>query len=73
MQKATRNGLVLSLILSIAIMSGCASVRTELPERPRREPIQKIETTQDVVDALNYYEHLVEEWEAWADTVEALR
>jgi hypothetical protein len=54
-------------------MSGCASVRAELPERPRREPIQKIETTQDVVDALNYYEHLVEEWEVWADTVEALR
>jgi hypothetical protein len=59
--------------LSIAIMSGCASVRAELPERPRREPIQKIETAQDVVDALNYYEHLVEEWEVWADTVEALR
>jgi hypothetical protein len=26
----------------------------------------------DVADLLNYYEHLVEEWEAWGETVSIL-
>ena len=27
---------------------------------------------QDVVEIINYYEHLVELWENWADTVERM-
>ena len=34
---------------------------------PERTELAPIETTADLVEALNYYEHLVEEWEAWGE------
>ena len=42
-----------------------------LPPRPQRQELE-IESEKDIVHALNYYEHLVQEWEQWADTVEEL-
>ena len=40
-----------------------------MPERSELAPIQ---TTADLVEALNYYEHLVQEWEAWGITVQSI-
>lgn len=31
-----------------------------------------MQTLADVAHALNYYEHLVESWEAWAETVKKM-
>ena len=30
----------------------------------------EVKTMADIATVLNYYEHLVQEWEAWGDTVE---
>ena len=38
---------------------------------PERQELAPIETTADLVAALNYYEHLVEEWEAWGELAQS--
>ena len=39
---------------------------------PQRQEMAPIETTADLVEALNYYEHLVQEWEVWGETAQAI-
>lgn len=57
-------------------MTGCASKpkapEKVLPPMPERSELAPIETTADLVEALNYYEHLVQEWEAWGETARAI-
>ena len=57
--------------------TGCASKAKKenervLPPMPERTELAPIETTADLVEALNYYEHLVQEWEAWGEYAQAV-
>lgn len=58
------------------ITAGCASKpvkeKPALPPKPERIELAEPETLQDIAYILNYYEHLVEEWEEWGETAEAL-
>ena len=40
-----------------------------LPPEPQRLEQKAPETLKDLADLLNYYEHLVQEWEAWGESV----
>jgi hypothetical protein len=58
------------------IITGCKTTKVEkeiiLPPKPQRQELKAPQDLKDLADILNYYEHLVEEWEAWADTVTVL-
>lgn len=43
-----------------------------LPPKPEREELPEPTSIQDLVEDLNYYECLVEDWENWADKVEKI-
>ena len=43
-----------------------------MPPKPEREVMPHIETVADYAEVILYYERLVEQWEAWGDTVEAI-
>ena len=68
--------LKLLVALSLLIITSCVSKqKTEapkLPPKPERMELAEPETLQDLAYILNYYEHLVEEWEEWGETAEAL-
>ena len=64
--------LTLLMTLSILTITGCVSSKgIVVPPRPEREELQPVKDLRDAASVINYYEHLVQEWEAWADTVEA--
>ena len=44
----------------------------ELPPEPERKEIEVPRNYKEAALVINYYEHLVQEWEAWAETVEKL-
>ena len=71
-QKQKKNYIILLAIL-LGIITSCQSSRIEpvieLPPKPQRRELKAPETVQDLAEIINYYEHLVEEWELWADTV----
>lgn len=56
--------------------TGCVSKpkgpQKHLPPMPQRQELPPIETTADLVETLNYYEHLVQEWESWGLTAQAI-
>lgn len=56
--------------------SGCVSKpvqeKPKLPPKPQREALAEPKDMADIAYILNYYEHLVEEWEEWGETAEAL-
>lgn len=64
------------MILLPLIITGCKTTKVEkeiiLPPKPQRQELKAPQDLKDVADLLNYYEHLVEEWEAWGDTVTIL-
>lgn len=66
---------ILFLLLLAPIMTGCKTteIRTEvkyiLPPKPQRKELQAPQTLKDYAEIINYYEHLVQEWEAWGNTV----
>lgn len=67
---------MLMLLLAL-IMTSCRSKpkndkQKVLPPQPQRQELAPIETTADLVEALNYYEHLVQEWEAWGEYAQAV-
>lgn len=41
-----------------------------LPPKPEREEMPEVKTMADIAQVLNYYEHLVQKWEAWGQAVE---
>jgi hypothetical protein len=58
-------------------MQGCATkpkpnVEIVIPPQPQRKEMPQVQTMTDVAKVLNYYEHLVQEWEAWGATVEKI-
>ena len=59
-------------------MSGCRTTKQNnkntLPPKPERQLLvvpEKV-TLKECAEIINYYEHLVQEWEEWGDTVELL-
>ena len=58
--------------MSLTIISCVTTQKTEivLPEKPERQKMPEVQTVQDVAKLVNYYEHLVREWELWGATVE---
>jgi ABC-type protease/lipase transport system fused ATPase/permease subunit len=63
----------LILILFLGLITSCRTtteIQTVLPPLPQRKPIECTEWNEtEILETLNYYEHLVQEWEAWADYV----
>ena len=55
-------------------ITGCRTTRIEieLPPKPQREEIETPKDLKGIAEVLNYYEHKLQEWEAWADSVEAI-
>lgn len=67
---------MLTLLLMLTT-TGCVSKtkpepKKVLPPQPQRQELPAIQTTADLVEALNYYEHLVQEWEAWGEYAQAV-
>ena len=64
------------MILLLLTIQGCKTTKVEkeieLPPKPQRIEQKEPETLSDLADLLNYYEHLVEQWENWADCAEKL-
>lgn len=54
-------------------MTGCKTLevkhKIELPPKPQRQELKEPADLKDLAELLNYYEHLVQEYEVWADTV----
>lgn len=55
-------------------MTGCKTTKQDastitLPPKPQRQELTRPESLKDYALILNYYEHLVQEWEQWGDTV----
>ena len=67
---------ILLVLLLLQTMTGCRSNKIEkvyvLPPKPQRKEIQAPKDLQDYAQIINYYEHLVEEWEAWSSVVEEM-
>ena len=63
---------MLLILLLLQITVGCKTVpksKTILPPMPQREIMPKVTSTKDFAKLVNYYEHLVQEWENWGDKV----
>lgn len=56
-------------------ITGCRTTKVieiELPPKPAREEKQAPKDLKEIAELLNYYEHLVEQWEVWANSVDAI-
>lgn len=64
------------MILLPLIITGCRTTKIEkeivLPPKPQRQELKEPDSLSDIVQALNYYEHLVQQWENWGATVEII-
>lgn len=64
------------MILLPLIILGCKTTKVEkeiiLPPKPQRQELKAPQDLKDIADILNYYEHLVEQWEEWGETVTIL-
>lgn len=64
------------MILLPLIITGCKTTKIEkeivLPPKPQRQELKAPQDLKDLADILNYYEHLVEQWEQWGSTVDAI-
>ena len=67
---------IILLTILLGIITSCQSSRIEpvieLPPMPQRRELKAPETVQDLAAIINYYEHLVEEWETWGATVSVM-
>ena len=62
----------LLLVLLALTMTGCVSkpqAEHELPPMPERMEQKVPQDLKDYALLLNYYEHLLQEWEAWGERV----
>lgn len=68
--------IALLVVLLPLITLGCKTTKVEenvtLPPKPQRQELKEPESLQDIANILNYYEHLVQEWETWSDSVETI-
>ena len=57
-------------------LTGCKTTKIEkeiiLPPKPQRQELKAPNGLADMVQTLNYYEHLVQQWENWGSTVETI-
>jgi hypothetical protein len=64
------------MILLPLITTGCRTTKIEkeiiLPPKPQRQELKASQDLKDITDILNYYEHLVQDWENWGERVEAI-
>jgi len=64
------------MTLLLLTIQGCKTTKVqneiELPPKPERVEQKEPESLSDLADLLNYYEHLVEQWENWAGSAEKL-
>lgn len=62
--------------LSALTITGCATKPKAktiiLPPKPERVEMPEPTDLKDLAVLLNYYEHLVQEWEAWGDKAEKI-
>ena len=63
-----------SILLLPLITAGCATTKADLilPPKPQREEMPEIKSTKDFANVINYYEHLVQEWEQWGCSVDEI-
>ena len=61
-------------LLILTIQSCASKPKTEivLSPQPQRKEMPEVKTMADIATVLNYYEHLVQEWEAWGDKAEKI-
>lgn len=56
-------------------ITGCRTTKVQyvvvLPPTPKREEIKAPQTVKECAEVINYYEHLVQTWEAWGADVNA--
>ena len=58
-------------VLSALTITGCVTkpkAEIILPPKPERVEMPEPTDLKDLANLLNYYEHLVQDWEAWGDT-----
>lgn len=58
--------------LFMLTIQSCASkpkVEIIFPPRPQRIEQKEPQSMQDIAHLLNYYEHLVQQWELWGEIV----
>ena len=71
-----KNSHRLLILLLLLTITGCRttpkSKKTVLPPKPSRQEIKAPESLKDYALIINYYEHLVQEWELWGETVTVL-
>ena len=64
------------MILLPLTIQGCKTTKVEneieLPPKPQRQELKAPQDLKDITELLNYYEHLVEQWEEWGETVTIL-
>lgn len=57
-------------------ITGCRTTKEvnkiELPPKPAREEIEAPKDLKGIAELLNYYEHKLQEWEAWSESVDAI-
>ena len=67
---------MLLILLLPLIITGCRTTKVEkeiiLPPKPQRQELKAPQDLKELADTLNYYEHLVQQWENWGDTVSKL-
>lgn len=55
------------------IMAGCQTTnKIVLPPTPERQQIEVPKNYKEAAFTINYYEHLVQQWETWAESVKKL-
>lgn len=64
------------MTLLLLIIQGCKTTKVEkeiiLPPKPQRQELKAPQDLKDIADIINYYEHLVEQWEEWSKSVDAI-
>ena len=67
---------ILLMILLPLTIQGCKTTEIEkeiiLPPKPQRQELKAPQDLKDLAELLNYYEHLVELWEEWSKSVDAI-
>lgn len=64
------------MILLPLTITGCKTTKVEkeiiLPPKPQRQELKDPQDLKDIAEVLNYYEHLLQDWENWGERVEAI-
>ena len=78
MRKRPNRKLIIALLMltfTLLLMTSCVSTTKSeiiLPNKPERAELPNAKDIKDLVYIISEYESLVEQWEAWAQTVEEI-